>query len=75
MLSALGASLDRRIATAIVASARRRWRPLRLLPAAWIQPLVKPAATLIRRELSRTAIRTVAIAGALIALLLVLGGS
>jgi hypothetical protein len=74
MLRALGASVDRRIANAIVTRARRRWLPLRLIPAAWIRPLAKPAATLIRRELSRTAVTTIAIAGALIAVLL-LGGS
>jgi hypothetical protein len=74
MLSALGASVDRRIANAIIVRARRRWLPLRLLPATCMRPLVKPAATLVRRKLVRTAARTTAIAGLLGAALLLLGG-
>jgi hypothetical protein len=73
MLSALGARVDRLIANEIVTRARRRWPPLRLIPAAWIRPLVRPAAGLIRRELSQTALLTMAMAGVLIAVL-VLGG-
>jgi hypothetical protein len=73
MFSALRASVDRRIADAIVNSARRRWPPLRLVPAAWIRPLAKPAATHVRRELWRAALPT-AVVGVLIAGLLVAGG-
>jgi hypothetical protein len=72
MLSALGASADRWIANAIVARARRRWLPLRLLPAIWIRPLAKPVATGIRRRLSRTAAR-IALISFLITVLLVRG--
>jgi hypothetical protein len=39
-----------------------------------MRPLVKPAATLVRRKLVRTAARTTAIAGLLGAALLLLGG-
>jgi hypothetical protein len=74
MLGALTAAVDRRIARVIVSRARRRWLALRLVPAAWIQPVVKPAATGIRRELSRTAVTVVAIAGPVFAVLLLLGG-
>jgi hypothetical protein len=73
VLSALGACVDRRIATVILARARRRWPLLRFVPATWIRPLVVPAATLARREFSRAAATTLVLAGALIALLL-LGG-
>jgi hypothetical protein len=69
MLSPLGTSLDRWIANAILTRARRRWVPLRLVPARWIRPLVTPTATLIRRELTRTALTTAALAGAAAALL------
>jgi hypothetical protein len=74
MLRTLGATVDRRIANAIANTARRRWPPLRLVPVAWIRPLVKPAATHLRRELSRTAVTTMAIAGVPATVLLVLGG-
>ncbi|HEY3727430.1 MAG TPA: hypothetical protein VGL51_09670 [Solirubrobacteraceae bacterium] len=74
MLSALSASVDRLIADAILARAQRRWLPLRLVPAAWIRPLVKPTATLIRREISRAAATTAAIVGVLVAFLLLISG-
>jgi hypothetical protein len=61
MLSALGASVDRRIANAILARARRRWLPLRLVPATLIRPLALPAATVIRRQVSRTALALIAV--------------
>jgi hypothetical protein len=74
MLSALGASVDRRIANAILARARRRWFPLRLVPATWIRPLVQPAATLIRRQVSRTVATTAATVAVLVALVLIVVG-
>ncbi len=74
MLSALAAAVDRRITNAIVARAQRRWLALGVVPVAWLRPLVKPAATQIRREISRTAGTTVAIVGVLVALLVLLGG-
>ncbi len=70
MLSALSTTLDRWIANVIVARARRRWLPLRLVPAAWIRPLVRPSATLIRREVSRTVATTAAVGAFVIVLLL-----
>lgn len=73
MLSALSTTLDRWIANVIVAHARRRWLPLRLVPAAWIRPLVRPSATLIRREISRTVATTVAVGAFVIVLLLSVG--
>jgi hypothetical protein len=36
-----------------VAWARRRWPPLRLVPARWIRPAVAPMALRLRRLLSR----------------------
>jgi hypothetical protein len=73
VLSVLGASVDRWIANAIVARARRRWLLARLVPATCIRPLVNPAATVIRRRLSRAAVTTMATAGFLIAVLLLVG--
>ena len=74
MLSALATFVDRRITNAILARAKRRSRLLGILPAAWLRPLVRPAATQIRHEISRTAAATVAIVGVLIAILLLVGG-
>jgi hypothetical protein len=73
MLNALAAPLDRLIANAIVSRARRRWLPLRLVPAAWMRPFVKPAATLIRRELSRSAATAVVTAGVLLTVVVLAG--
>ena len=74
MLSALAAFVDRRITNAILPRARRRSRLLGILPSAWLRPLVRPAATQIRHEMSRTAGTTVAIVGVLVAILLLVGG-
>jgi hypothetical protein len=74
MLKVLGAWVDWRIANAILARAESRWPPLRLVPAAWMRPLLTPAATRIRREVSRTAASTMAVVGLLVALVLLVGG-
>jgi hypothetical protein len=74
MLKALGASVDRRIANAILARAERRWPPLRLVPVAWMRPLLKPAGTLIRREVAWTAAPMIAVVGLLVALVLLGAG-
>ena len=70
MLSELSTSVDERIASTIVARARRRWLPLRLVPTPWMLALAKPTATLIRRRLARAAATTLAFAGGLLALVL-----
>lgn len=74
MLRALGAFLDRQIANAILARARRRWRPLLLVPAAWMRPVMKPVAVQIRRELARTAAWTMGTVGVIVVLLLLVDG-
>jgi hypothetical protein len=53
MPSGLSAAIDRRLKDLIVAWARRRWPPLRLVPARWIRPAVAPMALRLRRLLSR----------------------
>ena len=74
MLYALGAWVDTRIANAILARAERRWPILRLVPGAWMRPLLKAAGTRVRREVSRAAAHTIAVAGLLIALVLLVSG-
>jgi hypothetical protein len=49
-------ALDRRIATLILLQARRRWPLLSLVPAPWMRPLLAPAATRVRRSLTRAAL-------------------
>jgi hypothetical protein len=75
MLTGLVVSVDRRIANAIIARARRRWPLLQFVPSSVIRPLLAPGATIIRRELSRTVITRIVPAGVLVALLLLLTGS
>jgi hypothetical protein len=58
MLSALAVRLDRRLAKIILASARRRWPLLTLIPAGWLGPLAAPLATRLRRSLARGVITT-----------------
>jgi hypothetical protein len=53
MPSDLSAAIDSRLEDLIVAWARRRWRPLRLVPARWIRPAAAPMARRLRRLLSR----------------------
>jgi hypothetical protein len=54
MPSGLSAAIDSRAEDLIVTWARRRWPPLRLVPARWIRPAVAPMALRLRRLLSRT---------------------
>lgn len=54
MPSGLSAAIDSRLEDLIVVWARRRWPPLRLVPARWIRPAVAPMALRLRRLLSRT---------------------
>jgi hypothetical protein len=70
MPNALITRIDRRLANAIIARGRRRWPLLRLVPASVIRPLVTPAATTIRRDLSRIILIRVIPIGVLIALVL-----
>jgi hypothetical protein len=49
-------AVDTRLADLIVALACRRWPALRLMPAGWIRPAVRPAAIRLRRALSAAAL-------------------
>jgi hypothetical protein len=53
MPGGLSAAIDSRLQDLIVAWARRRWPPLRLVPARWIRPAVAPMVPRLRRLLSR----------------------
>ena len=58
----------------MVARARRRWPLLALAPAAWIARSPSPTAAVVRREVSRTAIRALVPLGVLVVALMLLGG-
>jgi hypothetical protein len=75
MLTGFVTSVDRRIANAIIARARRRWPLLQFVPSTMIRPLLRPGATIVRRELSRTVVTRIVPAGAVALLLLLLTGS
>jgi hypothetical protein len=69
VLTVLFARLDRRIADLMLARARRRWPLLRLVPQAFIRPVVLPAATLARQDVVRVAVVVGLIVGTLLALI------
>lgn len=48
-------TLDRMLADRLVTNARRRWPLLAFVPRAWLQPLLRPAASRLRRTLGRGA--------------------
>lgn len=56
MRNRVTAAIDARLVDLIVVWARRRWPPLRLMPARWIRPAVTPAAVRLRRGLSAAAL-------------------
>ena len=72
MRSRVGAAIDTQLADLIVAWARRRWPALRLVPARWIRPAVRPAAIRMRRVLSRAALILGAAAALILALVAIL---
>jgi hypothetical protein len=68
MLATVGAKLDRRLTTVIVARIRREYPLLRFVPAVLIGPMVAPAANRVRRALVRATLVATTIAFALVAL-------
>ena len=56
MRTRVSTALDTRLADLILALACRRWPALRLMPAGWIRPAVRPAAIRLRRLLSAAAL-------------------
>jgi hypothetical protein len=56
MRSGVGAAIDRWLEERVVTWARRQWPVLRLVPAPWIRPVIKPKVVGLRRSLSRVAL-------------------
>jgi hypothetical protein len=68
MPSGVSAAIDKRLEHVVVAWARHRWPPLRVIPARWLQPVVAPTARRIRRLLTRAVLATAISVGIIIAL-------
>jgi hypothetical protein len=64
------AAIDRRLEGMGVARARRRWPVLRLVPAGWVRPLIKPTVVRLRVSLLRAALVLVLTAGSILTLLI-----
>jgi hypothetical protein len=52
MRSGVGAAIDSRLEELIVTWVRRQSPVLRLVPARWIRPVIKPTVVRLRRSLS-----------------------
>jgi hypothetical protein len=72
MRSAMGAAIDDWLEELIVAWGRRRWPVLRLVPAQWIRPAIKPAVVRLRRSLSRGALVLAVPVGTILALFILM---
>jgi hypothetical protein len=53
MFRPLPATIDRLLATVLLAGARRSWPLLRLIPSSWLRPLLAPTARRLRYSLAR----------------------
>jgi hypothetical protein len=71
MLSGVVAVIDSWLGGLVVRSVRRQRPVLRLVPARWIRPVVKPTAVRLRRSLTRGAL-TLAVAAGIITLLILM---
>jgi hypothetical protein len=65
MSTGVSAAIDRRLESLIVAWARRQWPVLRLVPARWIRPAIRPATGRLRRSCSRGVV-ALAVPGAIV---------
>jgi len=72
MRSGVGAAIDGRLEELAVTWARRQWPALRLVPARWIGPVIKPTVVRLRRSLSRSAIGLMVPVGTVLALLILM---
>jgi hypothetical protein len=67
MPTLIAGRLDRLLAGALLARARRRWPLLTLLPSSWLRPLLLPTARHVRSSLTPGAVVVSLIAIATIA--------
>jgi hypothetical protein len=72
MRSGVGAAIDSWLEELIVTWVRRQWPALRLVPARWIRPVIKPTVVRLRRSLSRGALALAVIVGTILTLLILM---
>ena len=72
MRTRVSAAVDTQLADLMVVLVCRRWPALRLMPARWIRPAVRPAAIRLRRRLSAAALMLGVTVGLIVAVLAIL---
>jgi len=72
MRSGVGAAIDSRLEELVVTWVRRQSPVLRLVPARWIRPVIKPAVVRLRRSLSRGALALAVPVGTILTLLILM---
>jgi hypothetical protein len=72
MRSGARAAIDHRLEGLMIARARRRWPVVRLVPAGWIRPVIKPTVVRLRLSLVRAAIATAVAVGSILTLLILM---
>ncbi|MDA0158990.1 hypothetical protein OM076_01835 [Solirubrobacter ginsenosidimutans] len=71
MAKVLSVAVDRLLQELIVASSRRHWPMLRLVPARWLRAAVAPTALRLRRSLARVALATAMSIGIFLAVMII----
>jgi hypothetical protein len=70
MANVLSVVVDRLLQSVVVASSRRQWPVLRLVPARWLRAAVAPTNLRLRRSVARVAVATAMSIGLLLAVLI-----
>jgi hypothetical protein len=70
MRTGVGTAIDSRLEELVLAWMRRRSPLLRLVPARWIRPVIKPTVVRLRRSLFRRAVALAVPVGTVLMLLI-----
>jgi hypothetical protein len=72
MRTGVGTAIDSRLEELVLAWMRRRSPLLRLVPARWIRPVIKPTVVRLRRSLFRRAVALAVPVGTVLMLLILM---
>ncbi len=72
MRSGVGTAIDSWLEELIVTWVRWQWPALRLVPARWIRPVIKPTVVRLRRVISRGALVLAVLVGTILTLLILM---
>jgi hypothetical protein len=72
MRTGVGTAIDSRLEERVLAWMRRRSPLLRLVPARWIRPVIKPTVVRLRRSLFRRAVALAVPVGTVLMLLILM---